>query len=332
MLLGGSKAWGDNGYAGTPLRKILPMRKQGNLPIQEGEFNVTLTSDGQQHQAFRVDDKTIWKNIPSILSIFPCGSLTPAASVLITTDKQHGSQPVVVVQQYGQGKVVTVLTDSLWRWQLTPGKKNLYQRFWNQMLLWLSPAETEIASSRLDLFADAERLFLGDTIELHARLNDRDNTIQKNISITCEIQCPDKRSIPFIMTKQNVTTSTGKIYPGFSASFTPEHHGLHTAVAFTDINGQKVESQPYSFFIQPFTPESDPRPANINVLTFLSKSSSGQFCELEEINDVLSNINVKTSEEERIHYSSLWNNIIVIVLLVGLLAVEWTVRKAKNMA
>lgn len=330
VLLGGVKAWGTNGYANGPLGGILPFR--GQLSLEEGEFKVGLTPEGQLHPAFQSDDKTDWENLPPVLSIFPAASLTPGASTLVTTLEKTGARPFVIVQSYGQGKVLAILTDSLWRWQLSGSKKNPYQRFWNQILVWLTPSEEELEPMKLDLFGDAERLCLGDTIDLNSRLGGYEDVPQKALSVTCNVQCPDKRQIPFVMTAKNVTSSTGKTYPGFAFTFTPRDHGLHTAVAVAEINGKKVSSDPYSFFVKPFTPETNPRAANIYVLKNLADASKGEFCEVDRVNDVLSSITVKTGEEERIDYTSLWNNIPVIACLIAFLALEWVIRKAGNLA
>ena len=80
------------------------------------------------------------------------------------------------------------------------------------------------------------------------------------------------------------------------------------------------------------TPETVPRAANIGVLTAIANASKGRFCEPEEINKVLSEITIPANEEERVSYFSLWNNIFVLACLIGLLSLEWLLRKLRNMA
>ena len=150
--------------------------------------------------------------------------------------------------------------------------------------------------------------------------------------MTCAVQEPDGRNIPFRMTKQDVTTTTGKTYPGYSVSLTPQKPGLHNAVASCEINGQKMVSAPFSFFVQPFTPETVPRAANIGVLRTMADASKGRFCEPEEVNKVLSEITIPANAEERVNYLSLWNNTVVLACLIGLLSLEWILRKMRNMA
>jgi hypothetical protein len=330
VLLGGPNAWGADGFAATALHRLLPAQREGFLPPQEGRFTVRLTDEGRAHPAF-LAGQDAWLSAPPVLSIFPGVALAPAAVALVIADTPEGSQPVIVAQRYGQGKVAAILTDSLWRWQLEPGA-DAYSRFWNQMLLWLSPAETELQPYQLDLFADADQVFLGDTINLGARLGGHEAVIGGELTVTCELQDPDKRRIPFAMSRQRVTTMTGQSFAGYGLAFTARQPGRHTAVAVTEIDGQRIESVPFSFYVKAFTTESNPQPVNARLLRALAEASGGRFLEPDQVGPALAALEFEKGREERITFSSLWNNTPIILLLIGLLAVEWTIRKWKNMA
>ncbi len=332
VVLGGPKAWDAQGLLSGPLSKILPVKGTDQMALQESRMALTLTGEGRAHSIFTAEDAAAWDKIPPVLSVFTGGTLSPAATTLLAAEAPGGRQPVLVIQPYGQGKVAAILTDSLWRWQLSPGKVNYYQRLWNPLLAWLSPTETDVNAYQLDLTADADKVFPGETIDLKARLTTPGNVVAKDTIVTCEVQEPDGRSLPFRMTMQDVTTTAGKKYPGFRVSLTPQKPGLHNAVASCEINGQKMASTPFSFFVQPFTPETVPRAANTAVLTAVAGASKGRFCEPEEVNKVLSEITIPASEEERVSYLSLWNNLPILACLIGLLGIEWTLRKLRNMA
>ncbi|MFH1968713.1 MAG: hypothetical protein ABIJ53_00165 [Verrucomicrobiota bacterium] len=332
VALGGPKAWGAQGLMTGPLGKILPIKAAEQLTLQENQVALALTGEGRAHPIFTTEDAAAWSKIPPVLSLFTGGTLSPGATTLVTAEAPGGRQPVLVIQKYGQGKVAAILTDSLWRWQLAPGKINYYQRLWNPLLAWLSPTEMDVNAYQLDLAADADKVFPGEAIDLKARITTPASVVPKDVVVTCEVQEPDGRNIPFRMTKQDVTTTTGKKYPGYSVSLTPQKPGLHNAVASCEINGQRKVSAPFSFFVQPFTPETMPRAANIGVLGTIADASKGQFCEPEEVNKVLSEITISANEEERGSYLSLWNNIIVLACLIGLFGLEWLLRKLRNMA
>lgn len=336
VLLGGSRAWGENGLLKTSLKKLLPVKKVSITP-EEGKFAVTLTDSGSGHPAF-AGDPELWRVIPPVLSLFPNASISAGAEALVAAQTPEGAQPLVVVQRYGQGKVVAILTDSLWRWQLSPNanKTKPYQRFWDQLLSWLSPTEKELAPEQLEIFADREQLYLGEEISLSARYGrktDAENAQnQQEPVVNCMIKTPDNRTIPFPMAKQNVTTAGGKAFPGYGIKFKAEQPGLHKAAATTDIGGKKITSDEISFFVKPFTPESMPRPVNTAVLKAISRQSGGKFFEsLEDLNNTLSSLSFASREEESVSYISLWQTVLIISCLLTLLSIEWAIRKWRNM-
>jgi hypothetical protein len=240
---------------------------------------------------------------------------------------------VIAVQRYGQGKVVAIMTDSLWRWKLSPDaeKNKPYQRFWDQLLSWLSPSEKELQPQQLDLFADKEQMFLGEETELSAVLGGKEQP-KGEVSVNCEISSPDNRKMPLPMAKQNVVTPSGKSFPGYASKFTAQAPGLYSATAVVELDGKKLQSDPVSFFVKPFTPESVPRPAKTNVLEAVCKSSGGKyFDDLDALNEALSSLKFAGKEEESVKYRSLWQTMLIISCLLALLSIEWTIRKWRNM-
>jgi hypothetical protein len=331
VFLGGPIAWGPNGYDATDLRKIMPVKRDNKEPPIQGTFALELTDEGRAHPAF-ADTSNAWSRIPPVLSIFAGATLPSGAVDLLTAQVAEGRQPLLVAQRYGQGKVVAILTDSLWRWQLDPGPGKLYAQFWNQILQWLSPSETEVAPYQMDLAADSDQVFMGEHVILHARLSGTATNAMDKATVVCEVETPEGRKIPLTMNRQNVTTTSGKALPDYRADYLPEAAGLHRTIAKAQVGSVAVESSPYSFFVKPYTPESNPRPANIALLKTLSASSGGKFCEPEELSEALAALPVNRREESRVLFRTLWNTPLILACLVGLLGLDWIVRKSRNMA
>jgi hypothetical protein len=332
ILLGGSKGWSARGFRETPLRVLLPA-KSCNPEAVTGEFPVRVTDSGRGHPAF-AGDAALWDNLPPVLSVFPDAVLSPGASALAVAETPGGLQPVIVAQRYGQGKVAAVLTDSLWKWQLTPdaGTRQPYQRFWNQIIAWMTPEEQELEQRPLELAADREQLFLGETIGLTARRGGAPDPSAPSFEVRCEIAGPDGRALPFTMEQQQLMTSAGESFPGHACSFTAEQPGLHTARALAEIGGKKVESDPVSFFVKPFTPESVPRPAAEAVLRAISESSAGAYFDTAEaLNSALLALEIEGGEEQASEYRTLWQHGLVIAVLIALLTAGWSWRKWLNM-
>jgi hypothetical protein len=330
VLLGGTKAWSKQGFPATSLKKILPVKSYGGK-TEEGEFPVSLTDEGRTHQAF-AGDPELWDIIPPVLSVFPRAVPSRAARALVSVQTPTGEHPIILTQRYGQGKVVAVFTDSLWKWKLHPDAIDTrpYQRFWDQLISWMLPEEDELAKDKLELFADKETVVLGEEIKVSARLGGDEQ--EGNVTVRCKVELPDGSKAPFSMRPEVVTTASGKVYPGFVMNYEAILPGLHTVTATATVGGNPLNSDPISFFVKPFSPESVPRAVNNEVLKTLARTSGGRFFEDQEsLNDALSSLRFAQIEDEVSTYRSLWQLPWVIACLIAVATITWIVRKMNNM-
>ena len=325
VLLGGDDAWSPHGFEATHLKALLPFKSDGGVP-REQRFTASLTKEGETHPALK-NLAAKWTKPMPVLSIFPVSTVAPGAtSVMIADD-----QPLIVAQRFGQGKVVAILSSSLWRWQLEPGQKDEYLALWDGLLQWLMPHASDVSALSLDLTADVEQLFLGDTITLTARLGGAPDAQAGSATVGVELRPPDGRKIPFPMQPLPANATAAKNGAGFSLAYKTDTGGMHTAVASMTVNGKKIESPPFSFFVKPFTPETSPLPQNFDLLKALSQTSGGQFCDSDKLNEVLSSIEIKTSREDRITYRNLYDSPGLLAVLMGLLVADWILRKRRSM-
>ncbi len=153
------------------------------------------------------------------------------------------TQPLLAVQRYGQGKSLAILSDSLWRWALTPGEENLHQRFWNRLLDWLTPQQEELAPFEVDLFGAAASVHIGESVRLTARIGGAETD---GANVVCEIRTPDGRVLPFRMMPTAVTTAEGRTLPGFEILFAPEAPGPHRACASAEVAARNPRHSNFS--------------------------------------------------------------------------------------
>ena len=74
-----------------------------------------------------------------------------------------------------------------------------------------------------------------------------------------------------------------------------------------------------------------PRPINEDALKAVAQASGGRYLQPAEVNDVLAGLSVTAPQNERIHYRTRWTTLTMLSALVALLALEWIVRKARNL-
>lgn len=332
VLLGGRKAWGEGGLLQGGLGRILPVRA-GALAAELAAqpFPVHLTDMARAHPAF-AGDPQFWQVVPPVLSVFSGATLAPGAQSLVDAHTPGGPRPLVATQRYGEGKVAAILTDSLWRWQLGPeaAANEPYRRFWTQLVSWLLPQEEQLAGHRIDLFADREQVFFGEPLQLNARLGGDGKP--GPAGVRCTITTPDGRQVPYNMNPGQVTTPAGKSFAGFTLPFAPEAAGTYKAVAATEVAGKQVASEPLAFFVQPFSPETLPRPIDAKVLETLAATSGGRFFEtLDQLDQGLSALEFHAIEESTAEFRTLWRTWPAVIALMAALTVTWSLRKFRNM-
>jgi hypothetical protein len=331
VLLGGARAWGANGFEAGPLKKILPISRAGHRPVLEGTFPATVTPEGLAHPAFRRKEEGAF-SMPPVLSVYPGSRPGAGAQVLVTAKTDEGTLPLVIEQRYGQGRVVAILSDSLWRWSMDPTQSKSYARFWNQLIQALVPEQRELERFALELQANTDHPYLGDTLQFSARLAARGGEPTGAAAVTCEITTPAGRKLPFTMQAQPLTTGPGGPRTGFVTELRAEEPGLYQAMARMDVAGLTVESPPYPVYVRPYTPETMPKPANVAALQALARASGGRFCEFNDLNDTLARLPFTQQEEQRVIYRSLWNHWAWLATLIALLMVEWSLRRWRNLA
>ncbi len=328
VLLGGPKAWGPEGFAAGPLRAVLPFDRPGTPPPLEGSFEVVITDEGRAHPVFGGTDR-FESGLPPVLSVFPGTTPKPAAQVLAEARTPTGAQPLIIVQSYGQGRVAAILSESLWRWSLAPGETDLYRRFWNRLLDWMSPEQEQLAPFEVDLFAAATTLHLGEQIRLTARVG---GTEGDSAIVTCRIRTPDGRSLPFRMSPRPIETTGGRTMPGHELVFTPEQPGAYQAIATAEVNGRRAESPPYDFLVRSVSAEGTGRPANLDLLRRLAEASGGSMIRATELDPLIARVHAESREEIKVSWRSLWNHEVVLTGLILLIVIEWTIRRRANMA
>ncbi len=330
VLLGGPNAWGAAGLPDTALAPLLPFTRPAGAAI-EGRFTARWTADGRGHPALAAEPD-LPEVLPPVLTVFSGAQLGAASLALVEAETPAGWQPILVARTYGQGKVVTLLTDSLWRWQLQPGVQRPYADLWRRLIEWLSPGETQTDTSSLELFSGVGRLDSGETAELTARLTlAGGGEIPPGQRVVCEIQTPDNRVLPLDMTPQTVRAG-GREFAGYVARFAPQAPGSYRAVARTEVRGQEVTSAPFLFQMRATTQESQPRPFNAPALRALARTSGGRYGSPEAIDGVLQSLRFDPRRETRVEYTSLWQKHAILALLLALLLAEWIIRKVRGLA
>ncbi len=96
-----------------------------------------------------------------------------------------GEFPAFVHRRFGSGQVLSIGVDGLWRWAFnakTDGVNTLFDRFWDQTLLWLVNSREVLPGARYTLRASTANVLLGE--KLHLRIVQRELAGPKAAALT----------------------------------------------------------------------------------------------------------------------------------------------------
>jgi len=329
ILLGGDRLWGAKGISATPLERLLPFTRAPG-PAREGRYAVRWTAEGLAHPAF-ANNPNVPTELPPVLTVFGGAVANAAAFTLVEAETERGAEPLLLSRLYGQGKVLAILTDSLWRWVMQPSADKPYALFWRQVIEWMSPSAEDTGSYRLELFTDAAVIAVGESASLQARLVEPANAPPRAWKIACDLLSPSGRSLSLAFASRLIPGPGGRDTQGYVATFVPEEAGNWKAVASVEIDGRVIASSPCFFSARAVSQETVERPADLRALRALARGGGGRYAPPEEMDTILRDLRVSEKQERRIEHASLWQTRWLLGCLIAVLVLEWVLRKLAGM-
>lgn len=342
-------------YAGTPIADILPIVIDENpapvrTPVWDVAFRPRLTREGLTHPMMRLEQDeqrnlALWEAsgphgeagaLPGFYWFYRSLKTKPAARVLTyhpDERNQFGPYPILTTMPYKSGTVFFSASDETWRWRAGVGDRYFY-RFWGQAVRYLAHGRFQ-RSKRFALTADRSKYFLGDDVRLSAtvldehlqpyvpRLDHDGNLVDPRQAPKVEVESPDQEQATVIL-----APVSGK--PGrFDGLYRPTRTGVFKARLLPPGAVSAEEDTPLRLFEVrlPSVELQEPR-ANQETLASMAETTGGELFTLatldtlsDRIQPIIETMPIDSSEE------NLWDRQWVILLLVGLLGVEWLLRR-----
>ena len=337
MLLAGPDSFGAEGFAGTPLERVLPCRLLRRVAYVERTFRIRLTPDGKAHPAFQ-SNPFDWTRAPELQSLVRIGALRPGATVLMET--APGKQPVLVAHRYGRGKACIVCTDSTWHWKLGMArgkiKKDLHTIFWRQMISWLMPEQREEKERRaVQLVADKLQYELNEQVSLTVTALDNEGKTARDAKVVVHIHAPDgkviERRAAFGKLPGAGTGSGLAQAEGFAVSFTTYVGGKYKVVATAQAAGADLGRDQVSFVVGDTSIEMTETDPNRELLKKIARRSRGVYYEPSAAAKIADAITIKTKKNAWTEKKEVWDRWWVFFTFLGLVSAEWVIRRARQL-
>jgi uncharacterized membrane protein len=143
VFLGGSDAFGRGKYARTPLAPLFPWQISDAEPeLALGTFPARVPPAASGHAMLGGVEEMMVREGAALDSLNHVEALKPGAVVLVEARQGARFVPVVAMHSVGKGKVLAVASNTLWRWA-TRGEalRGAFGLFWRQAVRHLTGKE-----------------------------------------------------------------------------------------------------------------------------------------------------------------------------------------------
>src|SRR5215469_7649814 len=326
LFLGGKSSLGDGGWGSSSLNELLPtFLPSGSHNFRRNPATVELTAAGLDSPITRLleDPKKNaerWKKLTYLADYEDPGIPKPGATELVDMHAGHHTLPLLITQNYGNGRTAILATGGTWRWQMSEALGDpSHDLFWQQLVRWLiaeSPG-TVAASTPSRLLMDEGRL------QLTAQVRDRTFQPAPDAHVTAHIIGP--AGVDAIVEMTPSQTTAGQ----FQTEWTAEKPGSYLAEVRAEAsNGQQeIGGDVITFQREDGVAENFHTEQNRHLLEQLASETGGRYWKLTELNTLPRDISYSDAGISIRSTKELWDAPVVFLVILGLPLIEWLLRR-----
>lgn len=321
------------------------------LPVRFGDLGATevasLLSTNKQAWPLRIVSQNVdnpvmsfyqdrqenlarWESLPGIFWSFPALDAKPTTTVLVehsdpTLRRVEGPRPLMVTGRYGAANTMYIGFNGTWRWRQAGRNAEFFDKFWIQATRFLFDGRALGGNKRVWLQTDKGEYQIGDKVTFNARLKDAsfEPLIASQVEATLDV--PGGSPLPLIL--KPVMNQPGE-YEGVFAARSVGTHKLRVNLPASE-GAVDSAAEPIDFSVVLPAVETRQTFLNKTLLRDLAAASGGAYYEVNELEKLAAAIPDATETiEVPGKPEPLWSTFSVLFLLVGVLCVEWAVRKA----
>lgn len=327
LFLGGRESLSDGGWAASSLNDLLPtFLPSGNHNFHRNPATVELTSEGVDSPITRLledpeKNRERWKKLTYLADYEDPGSPKPGATVLAAMNAGHRKLPLLITQNYGQGRTAILATGGTWRWQMSEALGDpSHDLFWQQLLRWLVAQTPGPVSAAMPsrLLADQGQ------VQLTAQVRDQQFQPAADAHVSAHIIGPED-------TNATIDLTPSQQIPGeYQAEWTAEKPGAYLAEITAESAGdppQPLGSDVLTFQREDGVAENFHTAQNRRLLERLATETGGEYWKPSNVKNLPRDISYSEAGISVRATKELWDMPIVFCLLLGLPITEWLLRR-----
>jgi len=296
-------------------------------------WNLELTAEGSIDQTFQFDvnpgrNREILASLPGMYWHFPVTRAKPGATVLSRHGDPRmrnafGRHVLFAIHRYGPGHAAFLGFDSM--------HEEYFDGFWARLIDRVGRSKALGGRYPFTLTADKSVYRTGDRVTIHARSADANETSSAVLDLRGEVEVAGQAAIPLDLEPMADQPGVAR------ASFTPNETGAYSVRVLPGNvaahgGDSSVRPATLNFRVESADSELDRPKLDRALLEDLAGASDGAvfaLAEYERVPEAFDIVQVYRTLEYR---DEMWDAPIVFGVLMGLLTLEWLLRKRSRMA
>jgi hypothetical protein len=314
-------------YGNTPLGPLFPVEWRES-PSRSQVSRLMLTERSQDLAAFalapeRAQNLELWQGLQTP-RWFSGATPLPGAEVLIEAEVPGtvtGRLAAAVARPFGAGRVLYHGFEDSWRWRYEVADKN-HVKYWNQMANWIAELPFAIRDKFVSLDAGAITYRPGESADVRVRLRDGEGKPVTDAVVDAVLYREGQRVASMRLTPDD---NAGGLFRGRTAALQPGNYevGIESPAiperdtrARTEFKVERLE-----------TAELAQLNANEDLLRQVADASGGQYLREEQLPKLLELLAPLSQGRVIESDTVLWQSYWWFIPLIGLLTIEWILRK-----
>ncbi len=318
---------------GSPIAELLPLAISSSQ-VRYGQYQLVPDQRMIFHPAVKLgtsreDITATWQNQPPFSLIVPVDSLRRNGVALAYLDGNttRGQTAMLALRRMGPGKIITASVSPFWNWAFYPlgvgGSAEPYQSFVSGTVRWLTIGDE---SDRIN-FQPTRRVFQsGEEVTFGGLVRDEGFRPIENASGTVRIFSEDGGDTT---TASILSDPAG---PGrYQSNAGMLRPGTYRYEARLQADDVRLGTFDGTFAVDDVNRETAMADVDWSALAQTARISGGAFAAYDNLTPVLSAISAERQTITRQREIRLWDHLILLIIILVALAVEWFIRKQRQL-
>jgi len=331
MLCG--RQFAPQSYVGTELEKMLPVRFDPDAEWREVDDTVhpVITDEGRSSLVMTLENlqgknDAVWSTVAPLNEVPPLTSIKRGAIVLASlSDSDDGDYPLISWQRYGTGKCMVMASDNFWRLRFKTGD-HYHWRMWSQCIQFLTLSRLMGEHRPIRLETDRVSYLAGSKVRIYALVLDEAYEPVTQPGYEVVVRALGDVDAPGTALTLRPNPATPGQYEGYFDPPAMGRYRLESNADDTDLSNS-IEFQISERRTEMAHPESQ-----IERLARLSELSGGKLVAITQLPELANLINTEPETITIRNPKSIWDHWLVMVLIIGLVGIEWIVRRKRDLA